>query len=117
MIAILYHASPNARQGGFHWVSPGSLLAVIVWIVASAGFSFYVANFGTYNETYGTLGGVIVFLIWLWISNIAVLLGAEFDSELERQRTVQAGYEDGKEPFMQLRDDRKVKPEADQARP
>jgi membrane protein len=108
MIAILYYASPNARQGGFRWVSAGSVVAVFIWIAASAGFAFYVANFGSYNKTYGAVAGVIIFLIWLWITNIAILFGAEFDAELERQRVVRAGYEDGREPFLQLRDDRKV---------
>jgi membrane protein len=73
------------KQPGFRWLTPGGILAVILWIVASAAFAFYVANFGSYNETYGTLGGVIVFLVWLWISNIAVLLGAELNAELELQ--------------------------------
>jgi membrane protein len=114
MVALLYWASPNARQGGFRWVSPGSLLAVLVWIAASAGFSFYVARFSSYNETYGAVASVIIFLVWLWISNNAILFGAEFDAELERQRAIKAGHEDGREPFLQLRDDRKVKTDADQ---
>jgi membrane protein len=109
MFAILYWASPNARQGGFHWITPGGLLAVLLWIAASVGFSVYVSNFGSYNKTYGALAGVIVFLVWLWISNIAVLFGAEFDAELERQRTAEAGHDPDKEPYLQLRDDRKVK--------
>jgi membrane protein len=114
MVAILYWASPNARHGGFRWITPGSVLAVVLWIVASVGFSFYVANFGSYNKTYGAVASVIIFLVWLWISNIAILLGAEFDAELERQRAIKAGYQDGREPFLQLRDDRKVKEDADQ---
>jgi membrane protein len=109
MIAVLYYVSPNARRAGFRWVTPGSLLAVVLWITASAGFAFYVANFASYNETYGTVAGVIVFLVWLWITNNAILFGAELDAELERQRAISAGYEDGREPFLQLRDDRKVK--------
>jgi membrane protein len=109
MIAILYHASPNARQAGFRWVSPGSLLAVIAWLVASAGFAFYVASFGSYEKTYGAVAGVIIFLVWLWISNVAILFGAEFDAELERQRAIRAGFEDDREPFLQLRDDRKAR--------
>lgn len=113
MIAILYYASPNARQGGFHWVSTGSVVAVVVWVAASAGFAFYVANFGSYDKTYGAVAGVIVFLVWLWITNNAILFGAELDAELERQRTVRAGYEDGREPFLQLRDDRKIRTERD----
>ncbi|MEH1123074.1 YihY/virulence factor BrkB family protein [Micromonospora sp. CPCC 206061] len=109
MFAILYWASPNARQGGFRWVTPGGLLAVIVWIIASAGFAFYAANFGSYNKTYGTLGGVIIFFVWLWISNLAVLLGAEFDAELHRGRAIAAGHPQDEEPFVELRDDRKIK--------
>ena len=109
MFAILYWASPNVKQPGFRWVSPGGLLAVVLWMVASAVFAFYVANFGSYNKTYGTLGGVIVFLVWLWISNIAVLLGAEFNAELERGRQIQAGHPPEKEPFLEPRDTRKMK--------
>jgi membrane protein len=63
---------------------PGGILAVVLWIVASAGFAFYVANFGSYNKTYGSLGAVIVFLVWLWISNLAILLGAEFNAQRRR---------------------------------
>jgi membrane protein len=109
MFAILYWASPNAKHGGFRWVSPGGLFAVFLWIVASAAFAFYLANFGNYNKTYGTLGGVIAFLVWLWISNIAILLGAEMDAELERERAIAAGHPADDEPFLQLRDDRKLK--------
>jgi membrane protein len=101
MIAILYYAAPNVRHPGFRWVTPGGVLAVVVWIIASAAFALYVANFGSYNKTYGSLGGVIVFLVWLWISNIAVLLGAEFDAELERSRELQAGVR-GAEDKIQL---------------
>jgi membrane protein len=109
MFAILYWASPNARQGGYRWISPGGLLAVVIWIAASAGFAFYVANFGSYNETYGALGGVIIFFVWLWISNIAVLLGAEFDAELHRGRAIAAGHPEHEEPYVELRDTRKLK--------
>jgi membrane protein len=91
MFSVLYWAAPNVKQPGFRWLTPGGVLAVILWIVASAGFAFYVANFGSYNETYGTLGGVIVFLVWLWISNIAVLLGAELNAEVERGRELEHG--------------------------
>ncbi|WP_258948139.1 YihY/virulence factor BrkB family protein [Lentzea californiensis] len=92
--AILYWAAPNVRQPGFRWISPGSLLAIALWALATVGFAIYVANFASYNKTYGSLGGVIVFLVWLWISNIAVLLGAEFDAELERGRRLAQGEED-----------------------
>jgi membrane protein len=91
MFSILYWAAPNVKQPGFRWLTPGGLLAVVVWLVASALFALYVSNFGSYNKTYGTLGGVIAFLVWLWISNIAVLLGAELNAELERGRQLEAG--------------------------
>jgi membrane protein len=107
MIGILYWASPNVRQPGFRWISPGSFLAVGVWIVASAAFAFYVANFGSYNKTYGSLGGVIVFLVWLWLSNVAILLGAEFDAELTRGREIEAGR--AGDPILPPRDTRKIK--------
>ncbi|MGI5150147.1 YihY/virulence factor BrkB family protein [Plantactinospora sp. CA-294935] len=109
MFAILYWAAPNARQGGFRWITPGGLVAVVVWIIASAGFALYVANFGTYNKTYGTLGGVVIFFVWLWISNLAVLLGAEFDAELHRGRAIAGGHPEDEEPFVELRDTRKIK--------
>ena len=91
MLAVLYWPAPNARQKNFRWVSPGAVVAVVVWIVASAAFAFYVANFSSYNKTYGTLGGVVAFLVWLWISNLAVLFGAELNAELERGRQLEAG--------------------------
>ena len=109
MFSILYWASPNVRQPGFRWVTPGGLLAVVVWLVASAAFAFYVANFGSYNKTYGALGGVIVFLVWLWISNIAVLLGAELNAEIERGRQIEAGHPPDAEPFLEPRDTRKMR--------
>ncbi|MGV9809369.1 YihY/virulence factor BrkB family protein [Micromonospora chersina] len=109
MFAILYWASPNARHGGFRWVSPGGILAVVIWLVISGLFALYVRNFASYNKTYGALAGVIVFLVWLWLSNIAILLGAEFDAELERSRAIAAGHPADEEPYVELRDDRKLK--------
>jgi membrane protein len=91
MFSVLYWAAPNVKQPGFRWITPGGVLAVVLWIVASAAFALYVANFASYNKTYGSLGGVIAFLVWLWISNVAVLLGAEFNSEVERARELEAG--------------------------
>jgi membrane protein len=91
VFALLYYVAPNVRQPRFRWVTPGGLLAVVLWVVASVGFATYVANFGSYNATYGTLGGIISFLVWLWITNLALLLGAELDAELERQRELEAG--------------------------
>jgi membrane protein len=109
MFSILYWASPNVKQPGFRWVTPGGILGVVIWLVASALFAFYVANFSSYNKTYGALGGVITFLVWLWISNIAVLLGAEFNAELERGRQIEAGHPEDREPFLEPRDTRKMK--------
>ncbi|OLR93098.1 ribonuclease [Actinokineospora bangkokensis] len=91
VFAVLYWASPNVRHPSFRWLSPGGVLAVLLWVVASAAFGFYVANFGSYNKTYGSLGGIIAFLVWLWISNTAVLLGAELDAELARGKAVAEG--------------------------
>ncbi len=108
MFAILYWASPNAKTGGFRWVSPGGIFAVLIWLIASGAFALYLANFANYNKTYGTLGGVIAFLVWLWISNIAIMIGAELDAELERGRAIAAGHPADDEPFLQLRDDRKL---------
>ncbi len=91
MFAVLYWWAPNVRQPRFRWVSPGSIVAVLAWILASVGFGFYAANFGSYNATYGSLGGMIVFLLWLWISNNALLFGQELNAELERQREIESG--------------------------
>lgn len=106
MIALLYWAAPNARVRGFRWITPGSFLALVIWLIASAGFAFYVANFGSYNKTYGTMAGVIVFLIWLWITNLAILLGLEFDAEIARQRAIAGGHPPEAEPYTQPRDTR-----------
>jgi membrane protein len=86
LFAVLYWAAPNVKQPGFRWITPGGILAVLGWVIASAAFAFYVGNFGSYNKTYGALAGPIVFLVWLWISNLMILLGAEFNAELERGR-------------------------------
>jgi membrane protein len=92
-IAILYYATPNVKQPKFRWMSLGSLIALAIFLLASLAFGFYVANFSSYNETYGTIGGVIVSLLWLWILNMSLLFGAEFDAEMERGRQLQAGIE------------------------
>ena len=91
VVAVLYYATPNVKQPKFRWMSLGALVALLVWVIASAGFAFYAANFTSYDETYGAIGGVIVFLLWIWISNVALLFGAELDAELERGRELQAG--------------------------
>ena len=91
MINLLYYASPNVKLRGFKWVTPGSLVALVVWVLASAAFAFYVANFGSYNKTYGTLGGLIALLIWFWISNLAILFGHQLNAERERSRELEEG--------------------------
>jgi len=108
MIALLYWASPNARQG-FRWVTPGGALAVVLWLLASGLFAVYVSQFSNYNKTYGSLASVIVFLVWLWISNLSILLGAELNAELERGRSIAAGEPGEREPYMELRDTSKIK--------
>ena len=109
MLAVLYWPAPNARQKNFHWVSPGAVVAVVVWVIASAAFAFYVGNFGSYNKTYGTLGGVIAFLVWMWITNLAVLFGAELNAETERARELEAGVpgadEEIKAPYRRTPED------------
>ncbi|MEP6853353.1 MAG: YihY/virulence factor BrkB family protein [bacterium] len=108
MLAILYFAAPNAKQPGVQWVSPGGVLAVLIWLVASALFALYVANFGSYNKTYGSLASVIIFLIWLWITNLAILLGAEFNAEMQRAKAIEAGKAGDRTPFAEPRDTRKL---------
>jgi membrane protein len=90
-VATLYYATPNVQQPRFRWISIGAGVAIITWVAASVLFGLYVAHFSSYNKTYGALAGVIVFLLWLWITNLALLFGAELDAELERGRQLQAG--------------------------
>ncbi|HWO15122.1 MAG TPA: YihY/virulence factor BrkB family protein [Solirubrobacterales bacterium] len=91
MVAVLYYASPNVKLRGFKWVTPGSLVAIVVWAIASAAFAFYVANFGSYDKTYGTLGGLIALLVWFWISNLAILFGHQLNAERERSIEIDEG--------------------------
>ena len=91
MLSILFWVAPNVRQPGFRWITPGGVIAVVLWIVVSLLFAFYVANFSSYNATYGSIAAVIVFLVWLWLTNLAILFGAELNAELERERELQAG--------------------------
>ncbi len=91
MVDVLYYASPNAKLRGFSWVTPGCLVALAVWALASAAFAFYVANFGSYDKTYGTLGGLIALLVWFWISNLAVLFGHQLNAERERSAEIKEG--------------------------
>ncbi|GAB3272505.1 YihY/virulence factor BrkB family protein [Sinomonas notoginsengisoli] len=100
LIALLYYFTPNVKQPKFRWISMGSIIAIVVLAVATVGFGFYVGNFGHYNKTYGALGGVVILLLWLWIVNMSLLFGAEFDAETERGRELQAGI--GAEEMIQL---------------
>lgn len=106
VFSILYFAAPNAKQPGFKWALPGGIVAVVMWLVASGLFALYVANFASYNKTYGTLGGVIAFLVWLWISNLALLLGLEFNAERARAMAIADGYPEDREPYVEPRDTR-----------
>jgi membrane protein len=84
IIAVLYYSTPNVKLRGFKWITPGSIVALVVWVLASAAFAFYVANFASYDKTYGSLGGMVVMLMWLWITNLALLFGQELNAERER---------------------------------
>ncbi len=115
-VALLYYATPNVKQPKFRWISVGATVAIVVWILASVGFGFYVANFSSYSSTYGSLAGVIIFLLWLWITNIALLFGAELDAELERSRQLQGGIAAEEEVQLPARDTAKIdKAEAKEA--
>ncbi|MGW0658541.1 YihY/virulence factor BrkB family protein [Streptodolium elevatio] len=111
MLALLYWCAPNVRSEGWRWVTPGSLVALVLWMGASALFAVYVANFSHYNQTYGAIGGVMVFLVWLRLSNLAILLGLEFDAELARGRAIAGGLPEEEEPYVHPRDTRKWHPE------
>ena len=108
VVAILYYATPNVRQPKFRWISVGAAVAIITWVVASALFGLYVSQFSNYNKTYGSLAGVIIFLLWLWITNLALLFGAELDAEMERGRQLQAGIPAERELQLPPRDTRVI---------
>ena len=112
LLAILLWASPNAKQGGIRWISPGGIVATILWIVISAFFALYVTNFSSYDKTYGSLAGVVIFLVWLWLTNVALLLGAELNAELDHGRAIAEGLPDDVRPFTEPRD-----PQAQRGRP
>jgi membrane protein len=109
IVAILYHATPNVKQPKFRWLSVGAIVAIVIWIVASVAFAFYVATFGSYDKTYGSLAGAVVGLLWLWLTNVALLFGAELDSELERGRQLQAGIAAERELQLPARDMRGIR--------
>ncbi|WP_375490537.1 YihY/virulence factor BrkB family protein [uncultured Jatrophihabitans sp.] len=108
MFSLLYKASPNVKQPGFRWISLGGIIAVVVWLIASGLFALYVSFAGSYNKTYGSFATVIIFLVWLWITNIAILLGAEFNAETQRERALRAGLPEDVDQFNELRDTRKL---------
>jgi membrane protein len=108
VVAMLYYTTPNVKQPKFRWISVGAGIAIVVWVLASIGFALYVSHFGSYNKTYGSLAGVIVTLLWLWITNLALLFGAEIDSELERGRQLQAGIPAEDELQLPARDTRNI---------
>ena len=108
IVGLLYYATPNVKQPKFRWISVGAAVAIVVWILASALFGFYVASFSSYDKTYGSLAGVVVFLLWLWITNLALLFGGELDAELERGRELQAGMPAEEEIQLPPRDTRKI---------
>jgi membrane protein len=109
IVAMLYYSTPNVKQPKFRWLSIGALVAIIVWILASVAFAFYVATFGSYDKTYGSLAGVVAGLLWLWITNVALLFGAELDSEIERGRELQAGIAAEGELQLPARDMRGIR--------
>ena len=108
VVGLLYYATPNVKQPKFRWISVGAAVAIVIWVIASALFGFYVANFSSYDKTYGSLAGVVVFLLWLWITNLALLFGGELDAELERGRELQAGMPAEEEIQLPPRDTRKI---------
>jgi membrane protein len=116
IVALLYYATPNVKQPKFRWISVGAVVAIVTWVVASVLFGFYVSNFSHYNKTYGSLAGVIAFLLWLWITNLALLFGGELDAELERGRELQAGQPAEETIQLPARDTRKSDKAADKER-
>lgn len=108
LVALLYYATPNVKQPKFRWLTTGSFAAIIVLGIASALFAFYVGNFGSYDKTYGALAGIIVFLLWIWIANVALLLGAELDSEIERARELIAGIDATTDLRLPLKSDKAI---------
>ena len=113
LLAFLYWAAPNVKQPGFRFISPGGIVALVIFVLASLAFALYVSTFASYNKTYGPMGGVVVFLIWLWLTNVAILFGAELNSELQRSQQRQAGQDAPlDEPFLEPRDASKLETKA-----
>jgi len=93
LVAILYYITPNVRPPSLRWITLGAVFSLVAWIALSAAFAIYLDNFGSYNKTYGTLGAAITFLVWLWFTNTAILIGAQIDAEIERERELAAGID------------------------
>ncbi|SDT66317.1 YihY/virulence factor BrkB family protein [Jiangella sp. DSM 45060] len=113
IVAMLYWGTPNVRRPRFRWVSAGAFIAIVVWALGSAAFGLYVANFGSYDRTYGSLAGVVIFLLWLWLTNLALLFGAEFDAETERARELLAGVRAEEAIQLPPRDTRKIEKDSE----
>ncbi len=111
LLAVLFWATPNAKQAGIKWVSPGGVIATVIWLVISALFALYVTDFSSYNKTYGSLAGVVVFLVWLWLTNLSLVLGLEVNAELEHEKAIAAGLPEDVEPFAEPRDTAKMSDE------
>jgi membrane protein len=111
LLAVLFWATPNAKQAGIKWISPGGVIATVIWLVISALFALYVTDFSSYNKTYGSLAGVVVFLVWLWLTNLSLLLGLEVNAELEHQKAIAAGLPADVEPYAEPRDTAKMSDE------
>ena len=109
LLAILFWASPNAKQGGVRWISPGGIVATVLWIAVSALFALYVTNFSSYDKTYGSLAGVVIFMVWLRLTNVALLLGAEVNAEFDHERAIAGGLPEDVRPFAEPRDTRKLR--------
>ena len=106
IIGLIYYASPNVKQRGFRWITPGGLVALVVWLIASAGFAIYVSQFGSYNKVYGSLAGVVIVLIWMWLTNLAILFGHELNAERERDVQLKEGIPGaGRELQLEPRDE------------
>jgi membrane protein len=112
MVAVLYYASPNAKPRGFRWVTPGSVVAIVAWVLASAAFAFYVSNFGSYDKTYGTLGGLVALLVWFWITNLAILFGHQLNAERERGLEIKEGRPRAEQEIQLEPRDEPKKPES-----
>lgn len=100
LLSLLFWIAPNVRQPRFRWLTPGGAVALVSWAVASFGFGLYVTNFSSYDTTYGSLGAAIAFLVWLYLSNSALMLGVQINAEVQRGRQLQAGDQDPEEPVL-----------------